>query len=171
MNLVVQAALIFGVFQALRKRKASIGACISRGLSRLLPVLAIAVLIGVLVFGGFLPAVALFVAGSPGGGLLCMLASIPVAVYIAMTYFVAVPVAVVEQVGIGAALQRSAKLTSGVRLRIFATWFVFAVLTGIASMMCEKVLEASGEPAIYLGGTFAVQVLTTSLMAVLPAVN
>jgi len=102
---VATAAVTYGVFQQLRGRHAGVGASLRVGLSCLLPVLAVAILQGVAVFGG---------------ALLCVIPGVVLGVILA----VAVPAAVEERQGVVAALNRSAFLTSGYRWTVFVVLFV-----------------------------------------------
>lgn len=115
LNLIVSGALAYGVVQQLSKTPASMGACVTKGIQRLIPVFFIALLVGVLVFIGTL----LFII--PGIILTCML-------------WVAVPAAVVERPGVMGALKRSASLTKGARWSIFlivVVLFFVAVVGGV----------------------------------------
>lgn len=105
-NYFTAAALVYGVFQTLRGRPATIGECIAQGLRRLLPALGVALVVGVLTFLGAL--------------LLC----IP-GLMVMCAYYVAVPTCVVERAGVATALRRSAQLTHGYR------WSVFAIAIGV----------------------------------------
>lgn len=93
-------ALTFGVLQQLRERHVSFGECLSVGFSRLLPVFAVAMLVGLAIGVGFILLII------PGLWLMCRL-------------WVAIPVAVVERAGVLGAMNRSDELTAGSRWRIF----------------------------------------------------
>lgn len=104
---IATGALTFGVFSAIRERKASITDCLSVGLRRALPVLGVSLVVGILTGLGYM---------------LCLVPGI-----ILMTMWVAaVPAAVVEEIGVGDALRRSSDLTRGHR------WIVFGVVLVIA---------------------------------------
>lgn len=103
---IVVGAIVFGVFQFLRGKKAGLGECFATGFQRFLPVLGTA-----------------FVAGlATGAAFLCL--CIP-GLIVATILYVAVPVAVIENPGVGESLKRSATLTSGFR------WEVFFINLGI----------------------------------------
>ena len=93
------------------------GACIAAGLQRIVPVVLTGVVASILIGLGL---VALII---PGIIIACML-------------WVAVPVAVVEGVGVGGALSRSAKLTKGERGSIF----LIMLLLGLVGMGAGIVL-------------------------------
>jgi hypothetical protein len=109
---IATGAVTFGVLQQLRGKRASIGHCLFVGVSRLLPVIGVAICVGLLVGLGTL----LFII--PGIILTCM-------------YFVAVPAAVVERSGVGGALSRSYDLTQGFRFHILGLWFLLFIVQAI----------------------------------------
>jgi hypothetical protein len=136
------AAITYGVFQEMRGRDTSLGSCLSVGLSSLLPVLSVAILQILIVFGAVIAAVipiALLIGGMLSGGSrsspacsimllpLLLLCYVP-AIMLALRYFVAVPAAVEERPGAREALRRSAFLTEGQRGRIFGILLVLGVL-------------------------------------------
>src|SRR5688572_26737424 len=83
LNVIIAGAIIYGVVEELRGRRPSIGASLSVGLQRLLPVIGTGLL------------VALYV----GLGLLALI--IP-GIILRCRYFVALPVAVIERPGVAA---------------------------------------------------------------------
>jgi hypothetical protein len=115
LSLVTSAAVAYGVFQQLRGRPASLGDCIGVGLRRLLPVLGVALCVGVLVGIGLI----LFVI--PGIIVACIL-------------YVSIPVAVVEKAGVGASLSRSARLTKGARLPVFGISLLLGLVLGAVGL-------------------------------------
>jgi hypothetical protein len=136
------AAITYGVFQEMRGRDTSLGSCLSVGLSSLLPVLSVAILQILILFGALIAAivpVAFLIGGMLAGGTrssaacsimllpLLLLCYVP-AVMLALRYFVAVPAAVEERPGAREALRRSAFLTEGQRGRIFGILLVLGVL-------------------------------------------
>jgi hypothetical protein len=127
---VAPLAVIHGVLQQLRGERASLLGCLRVFLARLLPALAVGILVGWIGFLCTLPVAFLagFVAaaGGPGEAALVALAVPPI--LIACAYWVAVPVAAVERPGIVASLQRSARLTRGSRGSVFAIVLVVAAL-------------------------------------------
>ena len=94
---VVTGAISFGVFQFLRGKKPSIGACIAKGFSVLLPVIGVAILVGLMVFFG---------------SLACLIPGI----ILYVMFCTAVPVTVVERPGVINSLKRSLDLSSGNRM-------------------------------------------------------
>ncbi len=136
------AAITYGVFQEMRGRDTSLGSCLSVGLSSLLPVLSVAILQILILFGALIAAiipVVFLIGGMLAGGTrsstgcgimlvpLLLLCYVP-AIMLALRYFVAVPAAVEERPGAREALRRSAFLTEGQRGRIFGILLVLGVL-------------------------------------------
>jgi hypothetical protein len=145
-------ALSFGVFQHLRGKPARIGECISVGVSRLLPVIGVAVATGILIALGF---VALVI---PGLIIICML-------------FVAVPAAVIEGMGVGASLGRSRALTKGHRGSIFAIVFVLGLLQKGTDKLLEVALLKDVDSFLtYMVATVGVSILLSAWSASASAV-
>ena len=109
---VATGIMTYAVFMQLRGQKVGIGQSIAVGFRRLLPLLGVGLVAGVLEGLGYL---ALLV---PGVILSCI-------------FFVAVPVTVVEQPGVFAALGRSNRLTLNYKLSIFGFLFIL----GLASLV------------------------------------
>jgi hypothetical protein len=173
LSLIVTGALIFGVFQDLRGRRASMGDVLARGLARLPAVLVVGIVVGVCAFLALLPGALLFGVGvgllGPLGmvpGLLVMLLS-GLVVYSGL--YVAVPASVVEHPGVFGAVNRSWSLTQGYKL----TLSVLLVLYIAASTVLGLVLTALTGMALGVASTLievAVTVLTTSVTAVFAGV-
>lgn len=128
-NLVVGAVLsgtlTYAVVEELRGNRPSIGACLSMGLKRLVPVILVSLLFALAIGVGLV---------------LCIIPGI-----ILMTmYYVAVPVAVVERPGIFASLSRSSELTDGYRGQVFG----IVIVLGIINYLLTNFLPAQflGDP-------------------------
>jgi hypothetical protein len=113
-NLVVTAALTYGVLQSLRGETVPLGRLLGSGFSKMGSVLLVSIGFGLIVFLGFVLLVV------PGVIALCAL-------------YVAVPAVVVEDVGPGEALGRSRTLTKGSRWSILAVALVVGVVTFVAA--------------------------------------
>jgi hypothetical protein len=124
LSMVATAAITYGVVEELRGNHAPMSRCISVGLSRLLPVLGTALLVGLVVALGF---VLLIV---PGVILMCM-------------FWLAIPSVVIEGNGGADALTRSKQLTDGYKSKIFGILFVFGLIGGIAQQVMEAVMDVS----------------------------
>ena len=115
-NEIVAVTLVYGAVQALRGRQVPMSECLSQGLSRLGAALGVAILAGLGIAFGMV----LFIV--PG-------------LILATMWAVAIPIAVVEKMGVTASLSRSAALTRERRWRVFGAVFVaglLAVLVGAA---------------------------------------
>jgi hypothetical protein len=115
-TLMLSGAVTYGVFQHLRGQPADTGDIVRAGLRHLLPVFVVSLFAGVLTGIGFLLLVV------PGLVLMCR-------------YWVAVPVAVVEEQGASNALSRSSELTEGNRWRVFGLLLILgAIAIGTAML-------------------------------------
>jgi len=154
--LPASATVAHGTFKQLRGEPAGALQSIVMGIKRLVPVLGVGALITMLVLlslGAFLV---------PGIGLY-------------VTYWLAVPVAVVEGNGVGASMSRSDKLTHGSRMRIVVILTLLAVVNGTAAIGLYELflggatVTSSGASA-YLISFFVVTLLTMTLQAVVTTV-
>ncbi len=152
---LLTSTIVYGTVQDLRGERASIADCIGRGLAQIGPVVAVALILSVMVWFGFLILIV------PGIILVCV-------------YGMAIPVAVVERPGIMASLSRSAELTRGNRWRIFGVILVIFAIQALAGILIN--LPVALVPEEGLGTTvlgvldFIVQALAAALNAVVIAV-
>lgn len=154
LDLIVTGAVVYGVFQQVRGQPAGLGDCIRVGFSRLLPILGIGIVVGILVTLGLLAFVI------PG-------------IILQLMWWVAVPVAVVERLGVVGSMQRSAKLTSGEKGTIFLVLLVlgliqFAAIFGIAFVLGMTMPDAGAAQAVI---TLLVAIPFGALTAVANAVG
>lgn len=152
LNILVSAALTYGVVMELQGQRASIGACITTGLMRFFPVLGVAILSALCVVGGFILLII------PGFIVYCML-------------YISPQCAVLERPGVTGALKRSRELTQGHKLEIFGLLFILF----ICNLGLQKVVEAvmlSGRESIprYVYAYLAEQMIVTSISAVMASV-
>ncbi len=135
---VLAGALAFGVFQALRGQRVSLGACLSRGFARLLPIVVISIVTGVGVMFGMLLLIV------PG-------------IMLACAWYVAVPVTAVERLGVGAALTRSQDLTRGYRWSIFGMFMLLIILMLLVMTVLVGLFSAMGAlPTAIISGLLGV---------------
>lgn len=113
---LVTASITFGTYQHLTGRKASVGRLLSRGLPLIFPVLGVTIIVSLLVGVGM------------------MLLVIP-GLMIWTAYMVVIPATVVERLGIGASMKRSADLTRGFRWQVFGTYVLIAVISILFMML------------------------------------
>lgn len=125
---LLSAALIYGVFQKLRKQPASIGDSIGRGFSCLLPVIGVALMYLLIMVVAMGPGLLMIATENPLlaliGGIITMIAF----VYVGCALIVAVPAAVVERLGVIDAIKRSWNLTKGRRGTVFVTLAIFGIM-------------------------------------------
>lgn len=163
LNILVSAALTYGVVMELQGQRASIGACIGTGMARFFPALGVSLLSLLCIAGGF---IALII---PGCILFCML-------------FVSAQASVLEQPGLVGALKRSRELTQGHKLQIFGLLVVLGLINfGLAKLVEKMTLpsEVTAETLerfmksiptyVYLG--LLEQMVFGSLMAVMASVT
>jgi hypothetical protein len=162
LNILVSAALTYGVVMELQGQRASMGGCIAVGMARFFPALGVGLLsvlciaVGVLglVVGAFI--------------VFCML-------------FVATQASVIERPGLIGALKRSRELTAGHKMQIFGLVFVLGLLASGAQRLVENVMLPTPTAAnadkflsaipSYLYVDIARQVIITSIWAVMAAVS
>jgi hypothetical protein len=113
---ILQASIISGAASDLTGRPVSVGESLRTGLRAFLPLIGLSILLGVALVIGFILLII------PG-------------VLLALAWCVAVPAYVVEQPGVLASFERSAELTRGNRLRIFALGCVFFVIAFIVGLV------------------------------------
>ncbi|MDA0338892.1 MAG: hypothetical protein O2910_03490 [Proteobacteria bacterium] len=113
---VLTAAIVYGAFQTMTGKTASLGEIVSRGLGVVLPVIGVALLVGI---------------GTAIGTLLLVVPGI-----ILMTMWaVAIPAAVLERPGVIASITRSAELTKGNRWQVFGLYVVYAVIALVIGLI------------------------------------
>jgi hypothetical protein len=129
-------AITYGVFQQLRGKDATIGDCLGRGLSALLPVLGLAIV------QGFLITIGLVFCVIPG-------------ILLAIRWAVSVPAMVTERTGIGESMSRSAFLTEGSRWEVFCVLFVLGVLQIGSSVAVTIVAVKNPTLSLVLSGVLS----------------
>jgi hypothetical protein len=153
LNVLVSAALTYGVVMELQGQRASIGACIATGLTRFVPALGVAFLTCLCVAGG----VVLLVVGSIV--LYCML-------------YVSVQCSVLERPGVLGALKRSRALTEGHRFEIFGLLLILVLINyGLTKAVESVTLSNLRSLAAYVYANLAQQMLIGSLGAVMASVT
>jgi len=133
LQMLSQAVVLYGAFQDMRGRPIDLGEALRVALSRLLPIIGVAICVSIGVFVGTLLLVV------PGLILMTM-------------WYVATPVCVVEQKGPLSSMGRSSELTKGHRWKIFGMILlviiggiiVSAILLGVLALAGSTVLEILG---------------------------
>jgi hypothetical protein len=128
LSALAEAVVLFGAFEDMRGRRVDLIASMKVGLSRVLPVLGVALLVGLL------------------SGLSAILLIFPAFIVVTML-FVAMPVCIVEQLGPVASLKRSSQLTKGHRWKIFGLWLLVMIAAGVVSLILSKIAGTLGGPA------------------------
>ena len=121
--LLITAALVYGTFQELRGRHASMIAGLSHGLALMLPVIGVAIVQGLSIMLGWL----LFLI--PG-------------IIVAMVLWVAIPVAVVERAGVIGSIKRSSFLTKGHRWKLFGISALIIIGQSIVTTIFQTIIGA-----------------------------
>jgi len=131
LNALSEAIVLFGAFEDMRGRTVNLAASARVGLSRLLPVLGVALRVGLFT------------------GIAAVLLLIPAFIVLTML-FVAMPACIVEQLGPMDSLRRSRELTKGHRWAIFGLWFLVAIVVAIGSKLAGLVGSLIGGVGVSL---------------------
>jgi len=150
---LVNAALIYGVFEQLRGNKPDMGQCISVGLSRLFPAIGVGLIVGL----GFIFGCSCFVL--PG-------------LLIAAAWWVAVAVVVVERPGVIESLRRSWTLTEGHRWQIVGIIVIVYAIGQGAQMIVNMLDTLTSEGLnVFTFVSFVVAALVAALQATMAGVG
>jgi hypothetical protein len=149
---LMAATIAFGTFQYLRGQPISIGDSLSRGLSLILPVLGVAILVGLITGIGMLLLVV------PG-----IIASVML--------WVAIPAAVVERPGVIDSLKRSVELTKGYRWTIFGILIVIGIVLIIITFVLSYILLSAAGYTVYNIGIWVLQAVMGAFSATAAAVG
>lgn len=144
---LLTAALVYGTIQSLRSGSVSLGAAIAGGLQTFLPVIAVAIVVGLAVGVGLVLLVV------PGFIVLTIL-------------WVAIPAAVVERPGVGGALRRSAELTKGYRWQVFA----IVIIIGLLQIAVGAIVGSAFQFAVGFFGLTLIGWVVNAFMTALNAV-
>jgi len=157
MGILMLMLILFGygvvshaALQDMRGRAVNLGESVQVGLDRAVPLLGVLILLGLGVWLG------------------CLLLVIP-GIMLAVRWYIAVPVCVVERLGGTSALGRSAELTKGHRWKIFGLMLIVGFGGGIAGAVLGGI-AALGGLVVSLIVQFVVQVVAAAFGAVLATV-
>ncbi len=171
LGLVATGAMAFGTFRQLRGEPAGLLLCLRAGVTRFLPVVGVGLFVGLLaIICAIVSFLVLGVLGLwVGQGWMGVSATAVLPAVVWCSYWVAVPVAVVERPGLVASLARSAQLTRGDRFRVLALVLVLQLLQVAAAFLVMLVV---GPRAVSIGvwATLSVTVLLGALGAVVSSV-
>jgi hypothetical protein len=155
LNILVSAALTYGVVMELRGQRASLGACIVMGLKRFLPALGTTLLMslcfaGVVLCAAF-PFVILTMAGGVMGAVLGAISFGIACLWILSMLYVAPQASVIEHPGVMGALGRSRALTQGHKLAIaILTILIFGLGAG-SQVLIELLTLPNLAMYVYIG--------------------
>ena len=133
LGMLSQAVMLHAAFQAMRHRPVSLGDSLRVGLARVIPILLLAIVMGLLMGLGFLLLIV------PGLILLTM-------------WWVGTPACVVERTGPWTSLKRSAALTKGHRWKIFGLILLLFIINLIVSQIIEVVVLLAGSDILSILG-------------------
>ncbi len=158
LTIILTAGVTYGVFQSLRGERPGVGEILKKGLARVGTVLLTGILVGLGTALGFCALVV------PG--------------LVLMTrWYVAIPVAVIENPGASHSLERSGDLTAGNRWRVFALMLVLgAVAFGATLALTQALISLEGsaqQEVLTAWGLALLHLLTlplSALSAVAPAI-
>jgi hypothetical protein len=140
---IATGAIIYGVFRKLKDQNASLGKCLAIGISRLLPLLGMAVLLVLAVAAiSVIPFLLVYLLARAGGGMAAVIltfAALIPAVMVFCAAYAAAPAIVVEKLGPLEGLRRSFQLTKDNRWRIFGVVLVIGVAQKIITWIVEKI--------------------------------
>jgi len=153
LNILVSAALTYGVVMELQGQRSSIGACITTGLTRFFPALGVAILSALCIAGGMILLII------PGVIIYCML-------------YIATQCAVLERPGLLGALKRSRELTRGHKGEIFGLLIILVLLNfGLRWVVTSVTLTGSANDFSHYAYVLLVeQMIVGSIGAVMASV-
>ena len=155
LGLVAQAAVVYGTFRQMQGRRVNFADNVRNGLRRVLPVVFVAITVGLITSLAF------------------MLLVIP-GLVVMTVYWVAVPAAVIEEKGVGASLGRSGDLTKDCRWKVFGVILVSLAIQLIANAVVENYLDFESSYSSYylsLGMAWVLSGATIALNSVLSTVT
>lgn len=150
LNIVTEATVLYGSFQAMRNRPVEIGESLKKGLARLVPIIGLSICVGLAVVVGM------------------MLLAVPGFILLSM-FFVALPACVVEGLGPFQSMGRSSALTKGHRWKIFGIWIVLGIVGGVVGGVITSVLSVGG-PALSVIGQMVWDALMGAYQSIVVAV-
>jgi uncharacterized membrane protein len=152
LSMLSQAVILQAAFQDMRRQPVNVTESLKVGLRRFFPVIALALLMGLLLVLGF------------------MLLVVPGFIFYTM-WFVALPICVVERLGPVKSLGRSQQLTKGHRWKIFGLLLLLMIFSAIVTGTVEFVLYAAGGDIVALIGKLIVTALWAAFSSVVIAVT
>ncbi|MCB9640519.1 MAG: hypothetical protein H6728_03470 [Myxococcales bacterium] len=147
-----QSAMMFGVANQMSGRSTDLGHILRRGFASIIPVLGTSFVVMLALMGSMLACV--------------------IPVFIVMTIlFVAIPVAVVEDLGISGNLRRSSYLTEGYRWTIFWSSIAIGFGTSAIQQVIQRAAASTGSITMILAASVIVSIVTLPIQSVMSAVT
>jgi uncharacterized membrane protein len=125
LNALSEAIVLYGAFEDMRGRRVDLVESFKIGLRRFLPVVGVALLVGLLT------------------GLASILLVVPGLIVYTML-FVSMPACIVEQLGPIKSMGRSADLTKGNRWRVFGLWLLAVLASAIVGLILQALASVGG---------------------------
>jgi hypothetical protein len=147
LGMIAQAVMVHAAFQAMRMRPVNFGDSLKVGLARVIPVILLAIVMGLLV------------------GLAFLLLIVPGLILVTM-WFVGTPACVVERTGPWTSLKRSAALTKGHRWKIFGLLLLLVVISLVVSQLLELLLGQVGSMILLIIGTLLWSAIWTAYYSI-----
>jgi hypothetical protein len=189
--LLIQSAISFGTFQAVRGEKARIGACIARafavfprvfgatfvmvvvmGLIGFVFMFLASIFLGSTFLGGTFTGQPSFnqgVGGVVGAAAMVLLALVPI-IFLAIAWWVVVPAIVVEHAGPIGALGRSYRLVAGHRWGVFGLLVLLFVANMAVSQVVQIGLGVASSSMVAISILFILNILVSIFLMALSAV-
>ena len=164
------AVLVLAVFQQLRGKTTTLGGCLRAGLRRLIPIIFVAICVFFCAAIWWVP-VGLMVVVEPLLAFVFMLAAVFLSLYFTCTFWVAIPVTIVEKKGIFASMGRSRLLSRGHKwwiVLILLILFAMQIGVNMVIMMTTRFsLDALRNPDEIVGyrnmGIYAILIVGSNL--------
>jgi len=147
-----QAIMLHTAFQDMSGRRISLAESMRAALGRWLPLIGLAICVGVGVAVGVLLLIV------PGVILMTM-------------WYVANPACIVERLGVFASMARSSELTKGHRWSIFGMMLLLAIASGVMAAVVKGVLGLTGSTGLVISGTLAWTALAGAFGAIFVVVT
>lgn len=163
LQIVMNAAAVSATLRQLKGENTTAIDCLIVAFDRLFYILAIAAFQLFCVAFPFGVALVLM-AVSPVFGTLAIIATLALAVFLMIIWWIAIPCNVAESLGVMASLERSTKLTVGHRPQVFALVVIFA----IAGLLTQFVVLLIGAAAPFLAAPLSA--VATAMIATVSAV-
>ncbi|TNE49064.1 MAG: hypothetical protein EP343_14450 [Deltaproteobacteria bacterium] len=148
--LIARGAMVYGTVQYMAGHEVSIGDCLARGMRMLVMVIGVSIVSGLLIFGG---ALLLIIPG----------------ILMALSLYVAIPVAVTENLGVMDSIRRSREMMYGSRAQVFVALFIVTFIQNFVNRGVDMAIAGQGL-MIIAGARIAISVVFTSVSSIMASV-